>query len=74
MPVKLSDNPPQRYRHTMRKSPYLVSLLFLVAATVLTVLNIYVSTMWSISIATTEDVETQSADQDGNRSPTSFMS
>jgi len=30
-------------KHTMRKSPYLVSLIFLLAATTLTILNIYVS-------------------------------
>jgi len=32
-----------RYKHTLRKSPYFVSLVFLLIATVLTILNIYVS-------------------------------
>lgn len=32
-----------RVKHSMRKSPYLVSLVFLLAATSLTILNIYVS-------------------------------
>lgn len=31
-----------RVKHSMRKSPYLVSLFFLLAATTLTLLNIYV--------------------------------
>lgn len=32
----------KKYKHTLRKSPYFVSLIFLLIATVLTVLNIYV--------------------------------
>lgn len=32
-----------KYKHTLRKSPYFVSLVFLLIATVLTILNIYVS-------------------------------
>lgn len=32
-----------RVKHSMRKSPYLVSLVFLLTATALTLLNIYVS-------------------------------
>lgn len=31
-----------RVKHSMRKSPYLVSLILLLAATALTILNIYV--------------------------------
>ena len=36
-----------KYKHTLRKSPYFVSLVFLLIATVLTILNIYVSDSWS---------------------------
>lgn len=48
MPVKIAHNsdthpPRRRYKHSMRKSPYLVSLILLLGATTLTVLNIYVS-------------------------------
>jgi hypothetical protein len=32
-----------KYKPTLRKAPYAVSLVFLIIATVLTVLNIYVS-------------------------------
>ena len=32
-----------KYKHTLRKSPYFVSLVFLLIATVLTILNTYVS-------------------------------
>lgn len=32
-----------RYKHTLRKSPYFVSLILLLLATALTLLNIYVS-------------------------------
>ena len=48
MPVKIAhgngEHPKlRRYKHSMRKSPYLLSLVFLLAATTLTILNIYVS-------------------------------
>jgi len=35
-----------KYKPTLRKAPYAVSLVFLIIATVLTVLNIYVSPIW----------------------------
>jgi hypothetical protein len=41
--VRTKDHPRKQYKHSMRKSPYFVSLCFLLAATVLTLLNIYVS-------------------------------
>jgi hypothetical protein len=37
-----------KYKPTLRKAPYAVSLVFLIIATVLTVLNIYVSPIWSM--------------------------
>lgn len=44
MPIRLVDpKHPRRYKHSLRKSPYFVSLVFLLAATTLTLLNIYVS-------------------------------
>jgi hypothetical protein len=48
MPVKIADESGehgrlQRYKHTLRKAPYLVSLIFLLLATIFTLLNIYVS-------------------------------
>jgi hypothetical protein len=53
MPVKIApgnDNGEhrtiRRYKHSMRKSPYLVSLVFLLLATCLTLLNIYVSCVY----------------------------
>lgn len=49
MPVKIAKSEHQaskrRYKHTMRKSPYLISLILLLAATTLTLLNIYVSSL-----------------------------
>ncbi|RSH81418.1 hypothetical protein EHS25_006950 [Saitozyma podzolica] len=41
--VRTKDHPRKQYKHSMRKSPYFVSLCFLLAATVLTLLNIYVA-------------------------------
>ena len=47
MPIRIEDaelaRPRRRYKPTLRKAPYLVSLLFLLAATTLTLLNIHVS-------------------------------
>ncbi|ORY35399.1 hypothetical protein BCR39DRAFT_509279 [Naematelia encephala] len=48
MPIKIAEENGnqqvvRRYKHTMRKSPYLVSLLLLLAATTLTLLNIYIA-------------------------------
>lgn len=47
MPVRIAHDNGQhpavkRYKHSMRKSPYLVSLFLLLAATALTLLNIHV--------------------------------
>ena len=42
MPVKIDKDAPRRYKHTLRKAPYLFSLVFLLLATTLTLLNIYV--------------------------------
>ncbi|WVR07418.1 hypothetical protein IAU60_004459 [Kwoniella sp. DSM 27419] len=45
------DEPPRIKRHyTLRKSPYLVSLVFLLAATTLTLLNIYVPRLLHVTI------------------------
>lgn len=48
MPVKIAhgngEHPTiKRYKHSLRKAPYLVSLVFLLLATTFTLLNIYVS-------------------------------
>ncbi|CAD6567871.1 MAG: hypothetical protein TREMPRED_004035, partial [Tremellales sp. Tagirdzhanova-0007] len=46
MPVKIVENgrhPRRSFKPSMRKSPYFVSLAFLLAATTLTILNIYVA-------------------------------
>ena len=54
MPVKINDGQQavRRYKHSMRKSPYLVSLVFLLAATALTLLNIYVGAILSYATFT----------------------
>jgi len=50
MPVKIADGNGngehatiKRYKHSLRKAPYLVSLVFLLLATAFTLINIYVS-------------------------------
>ena len=48
MPVKIANGSghhaaQRRYKHTLRKYPYLASLILLLAATALTLLNINVS-------------------------------
>lgn len=57
MPVKVAkgnDNgqhkllKKHKYKPTLRKAPYAVSLVFLLIATVLTILNIYVSRLWAL--------------------------
>ncbi|WWC71687.1 uncharacterized protein I206_105645 [Kwoniella pini CBS 10737] len=48
--VRHSAPPVMKRHYTMRKSPYLVSLIFLLAATTLTLLNIYVPSLLHVIV------------------------